>query len=561
MLNRKRLRWILFAAGIAAVLALTAVTAFSLFALRKNSISNQKQSQKLQVSDFANQVRHRLGKPLHKLYEVNIADLQKSFGTSKSFTKKATQILMRLSKDSIYKDIFYDPAGSYACVKHKPIYRFNPHTQKFDATMDYPRLVCQGIYLALTRMESMITTYRFNHNDFFDSERSLDIALIDQHNNRVAGYLSIPIDQTYLINHYLQSQLVKNFGEQSSSGLTVWLRDWTNGRVIAGSKPDLKFNWHSIEFSRPFHNIFENWRLYVSVNKASLTAATKHVFWITLIILIAAFLLLTGALFFIFITTRREQELIQRQSDFLANVTHELKTPISVMQAAGENLADGRVQEQARLKSYGAHIHKEAVRLGKMIDNLLNVAKADARQFLVHPKPVALDEVVRAYLQENHSYLTETEGFTLKTSIPEHVPKIMADESSLTTILENLVSNVIKYSREQKFMGIYLSVEKSRLILQVEDHGIGLSKSEKARIFKKFYRVENSMTAETKGHGLGLSIVKNLVTLNGGIINVKSKKGEGTIFIISIPVIPKTSSEGEGAGSLSSKISFAKKST
>jgi signal transduction histidine kinase len=560
MLKKKRLRWILFVVGIVAVLALTAITAFSLFALRKNSIASQRQAKKLQVSDFANQVRHRLGEPFHKLYAVNIADLQKSFQSSKSFPKDAAQILMRVSKDSLYQRIFYLPAGSHACGNHKPIYRFNPRTQKFDATSAYPSLVCDGMDLARTRMESMITTYRFNHNDFFDAERSLNIALIDQHKNHIAGYLSIPINRQYLIHRYLQPGLIKTFGTQSNTGLIVWLRNWTNGRVIASSHPGIKFNYHKVKFRQSFHNFFENWRLYVSVNKSSVAAATKRIFWTNLIVLIIAFIFLSGALFVIFITTRREQELIQRQSDFLANVTHELKTPISVMQAAGENLADGRVQEQSRLKSYGAHIYKEAVRLGKMIDNLLNVAKADASQFVVHPEPVALNEIVKAYLEENHSYITQTKGFELKTSIPDHLPKIMGDENSLETILENLVSNVIKYSRDQKFMGIYLQAKNSRLILQVEDHGIGLTKSEKAQIFKKFYRVENSMTAKTKGHGLGLSIVKNLITLNGGTIRVKSKKGEGTVFIISIPAIQNTSSELGRSGSLSSKISFAKKS-
>jgi signal transduction histidine kinase len=560
MIEKKRLQWILFSVGIIAVLTLTAVTVFSLFTLRKNSIANQRQAKKLQVSDFVDQIKHRLDKPFHKFYEINTTNLQRSFKNSKRFPQKATTILTRVSQDSLYKNIYYDPAGSGACINHKPIYRFNPQAQKFEATMDYPSLACRGIFLALTRMQSIITTYRFNYNSFFDAERSRNIALIDQRKNQVIGYLSIPIDQQYFINDYLQPLLKTTFGKQSNSGLTVWLRDWTNGHVVASSNPDAKFHYRRGEFSQPFHNIFENWKLYVSINETSLAATTKHVFWISLIVLIVAFIFLIGALFFIFITTRREQELVQRQNDFLANVTHELKTPVSVMQAAGENLADGRVQDPSRLQSYGDHIYSESIRLGRMIDNLLNVAKADASEFQINPELISLNETVQSFLEEHRSYITKTRGFTLKTSISDDVPKIKADKKSLETILENLLSNVIKYSREQKFMGIYLLTKKSEVILKVEDHGIGLSEAEKNQIFKKFYRVENSMTAKTKGHGLGLSIVKNLVSLNGGTIQVKSKKGEGSIFIINFPIIQENLNETESISSESSKSSFTEKS-
>lgn len=147
MIKNKKLRWILFAVGIAAVLILTAVTVFSLFALRKNSITNQRQAKEIQVSDFADQVSRRLNKPIRKLNEVNMGVLQKSFRASTSFPKEATQILMRVSKDSLYKDIFYFPADLHACFEHKPIYQFNPHTQKFYTTKIIPGWLAGGCFL------------------------------------------------------------------------------------------------------------------------------------------------------------------------------------------------------------------------------------------------------------------------------------------------------------------------------------------------------------------------------------------------------------------------------
>lgn len=322
--------------------------------------------------------------------------------------------------------------------------------------------------------------------------------------------------------------------------MQVWLRNWTNGHLIASSNPGLEYSYAKSDFSKPFQDIFTNWRLYVSVNESLLASSTQHIFTITLIILSAAFLLLAGSLFFTYKTLSREEELIQRQADFLANVTHELKTPISVMQAAGENLADGRVKSPSRLKSYGGHIYNEALRLGNMINNLLNVAKADSHQLDIEQDPIYLNEVIHKYLKENRTYITETKNFRLKTSIPDNLPQIMGDKRSVTVIMENLVSNSIKYSDQQKFIGIYLFRLESKVILEVEDHGIGLTKSEKAHIFERFYRAESPMIVKTEGHGLGLPLVKKLAHLNGGKIQVKSKKGKGSTFTLSFPIIRDT---------------------
>jgi signal transduction histidine kinase len=209
------------------------------------------------------------------------------------------------------------------------------------------------------------------------------------------------------------------------------------------------------------------------------------------------------------------------------------------MQAAGENLADGRVDNKERLESYGAHIYSEAVRLRKMIDRLLDVAKADAGDSFIHPKPVAVNHKVQEFIEEQRSYIKE-HGFTLQASIPEHLPRVMVDEHSIETILSNLVSNAIKYSNESKFIGINLSKKGKDIILRVKDHGVGMSKNSIGHIFEKFYRAEDTLTAETKGYGLGLSIVKNLVELNGGSISVNSREGRGSTFTVTFPIIKET---------------------
>src|SRR5699024_563007 len=180
----------------------------------------------------------------------------------------------------------------------------------------------------------------------------MTIALIDLNNRRVVGYLVLPINRSYLINQYIKPKLAEEFGGEESRGITVWLMYWTKQKVLASSNPDVEFSRKKIQYVYQFPDYFDDWRLYASMNESLLATAQNKSFIYNLIILGFAFTFLIGALVFMFITAKREKELSARQSSFLANVTHELKTPLSVIQAAGENLSDGRIQNKNRLKKY-----------------------------------------------------------------------------------------------------------------------------------------------------------------------------------------------------------------
>ncbi|MDZ7716986.1 MAG: HAMP domain-containing sensor histidine kinase [Balneolaceae bacterium] len=212
------------------------------------------------------------------------------------------------------------------------------------------------------------------------------------------------------------------------------------------------------------------------------------------------------------------------------------------MQAAGENLADGRVDNQERLKTYGKHIHNEAIRLRKMIEKLLDVAKADVGETLIEPKVVCPASLVKQYINEHRSYIEE-KGFTLETSIQKDISPTKLDIESFDAIISNLVENSIKYSWKDKYIHISLYESNGEITLRVEDHGRGISKKAMKHIFEKFYRAEDTLKAKTKGHGLGLSIVKNLVELNGGTIRVESEENKGTVFLVSFPIIEEAETE------------------
>jgi signal transduction histidine kinase len=204
------------------------------------------------------------------------------------------------------------------------------------------------------------------------------------------------------------------------------------------------------------------------------------------------------------------------------------------MQAAGENLSDGRVRDHDRLKRYGQHIYTESVRLRGMIDKLLDVAKADAGETILERSPVRLRDIAQKYIQENETYIKQ-KGYELDVHFASDEPPVTVDQDSIQTVISNLVENALKYSADSHYIGIFTKTTQDGVSLTVKDKGIGIPSKAVKHIFDKFYRVEETLTAHTKGHGLGLSIVKHLVEINQGEIEVNSESGKGSSFSIRFP--------------------------
>ncbi|TYP92025.1 Signal transduction histidine kinase [Fodinibius salinus] len=534
------LRWVLLAVGIVAILGITAMNVYSLYALRENTLESNRENKKLQITEFTDKVRFRFFESFVGLGSKDIKHLQSTFQQTGQFTNEMNELLIDASKDSIYKNIYFISGNSGKCKDNKPILTYNGSQEEFTSIADYPEVVCDGMSIARTQMKSLINDYENSSKVIFDSHRSIIIALIIPSENTIFGYLIMPFDQDYLTNEYLPKKITENFGGPEQAGITVWLRDWTNNKIIASSNPYINYSPEKVNFEQNFPDLFDYWKLHVAFTEQSAVAASNASLYRNLAVLSIAIIILLGALVFMFISAQKERALAQQQAGFLANVTHELKTPLSVMQAAGENLADGRVTDQRRLKRYGGHIYNEAVRLRSMIEKLLDVAKIDAGKSLIDPEPVDLSQAVNSYIEEHWDYINE-KGFSLQTSIEDDTPMVMIDSGSFNTIITNLVENALKYSPNSKSIYIRLYSENGEVTLEVEDNGIGMTKKVKSQIFDKFYRAEDTLTAKTKGHGLGLSIVKNLVELNEGSITVSTEPEQGSTFIVTFPIISDTS--------------------
>jgi len=526
-------RWLLLAVGIASILGLTLMNVFSLWKLHQINLETSEDSKRSQLRQVRSEVGERITSDVSELWQMDMGQVEEYLLENRKLPDNIMNVIRAVGNDSLFNRIYYTDRVLPICETGGALMAFNTETQSLEFVTDYPSYICDGLELVRSKTKTLLTgDYRWYTKTEWDGSRTMNIAMVNTANQTVVGYLSLDINNSWLLENVVTASLQREFGANSETGMTVWVRDWLREEIVATNNITIPYDPSNINIRERF--TFENWQFQATFNESPTIIAAQNQFIWNLIILSIAVILLLSSIFFIFRTATRERELSMRQAGFLANVTHELKTPLAVMQAAGENLADGRVRDADRLASYGKHIHEEAIRLSRMIDKLLNVARSDAGEIMINRQPVELITLVSEYLESNKTYFTER-GFSviLKSSCNDQVN---IDAESFHTILNNLVENAIKYSDKDKRIELRLYRIKNQLMLDIEDFGVGIPAAKQKYIFEKFYRVEDPLTAKTKGHGLGLSIVKFLTNLNGGTVALRSAYGTGSVFTVSFPV-------------------------
>lgn len=550
ILRNRAFRWILLMLGLSAIIALTGMNVLSLYDLRDRMVESEEERRIDQLDEINDTIRNQILEPLRGLYRIELEPIESSIAENGQFPEKIQEVLTRSSKSPYFEDIYFTPENIDPCDSTEAIYKYDAAQNAINPTNEYPDIICDGVGLARTKTKIQLNdfNYRWNNNFEFDTHRSLNVGLINLSESRMIGYLTLTLNEAYIVNEVFPPLLKNYFGDSDESGIVVWVRDWPNNKVIATNDTTIAYDRdmrdHRMGFSGS--GFFDNWSLNIAFLQTPVTNAYNATLVKNLIVLGVAVLFLMGALIFMFITAQRERHLAQRQASFLANVTHELKTPLAVMQAAGENISDGRVTESKRLKQYGEHIYNESIRLRGMIEKLLDVARVDSGQNMIKAAPYHIHELMNSYLNENREYI-ENKGFEVKFKSSAEKAVCMVDSDSFETIVNNLTENAIKYSNNEKYIEYQISQNKDHVFFSITDHGIGIPKKAQKNIFKKFYRVEesDSLSTKIKGHGLGLSIVKNMVNLNGGKIEVKSSLGKGTTFIVRFPKLVKDEASKE----------------
>jgi two-component system phosphate regulon sensor histidine kinase PhoR len=233
------------------------------------------------------------------------------------------------------------------------------------------------------------------------------------------------------------------------------------------------------------------------------------------------------------------RRLERMRQDFVANVSHELKTPLASIKAYTETLLDWALHDENVNALFLRRIEEQADRLNQLILDLLSLARLESGQEVFEHGPLALVPVLGSCI-ESHRGRADAKNlsFGLDLGPLDYQTQVMADEEAIRQILDNLIDNAIKYTPEGGTVQVSCRFTGDSVVIEVADSGIGIPRDDLPRVFERFYRVDKARSRELGGTGLGLSIVKHLVQSIGGQVTVDSRVGAGTRFVVQLPRHP-----------------------
>ncbi|NJD01300.1 MAG: cell wall metabolism sensor histidine kinase WalK [Ruminiclostridium sp.] len=231
-----------------------------------------------------------------------------------------------------------------------------------------------------------------------------------------------------------------------------------------------------------------------------------------------------------------EQERLENmRKEFVANVSHELKTPLTSIKSYAETLLDGALDDRESAERFLGVINSEADRMTRLVKDLLQLSSLDNRQLKWNMEEMSFVSLVKNAVEK-----MEMEAGNKKQTLESHVigiiPNIEADYGRIEQVVFNLLSNAIKYTPENGKISVYIGKTKNEVYMKVSDTGIGIPENDLPRIFERFYRVDKARSREMGGTGLGLAIAREIVEAHSGIITISSEKDKGTEVLVRLPV-------------------------
>lgn len=253
--------------------------------------------------------------------------------------------------------------------------------------------------------------------------------------------------------------------------------------------------------------------------------------------IILIFVLVTSFILTIMIIFRQKR-LSEMKNDFINNMTHEFKTPISTISLASQMLKDGSVAKTPQtLQHISSVIHDESKRLGFQVEKVLQMAIFERDTAYLKLKHVDINEMV-SNVVGNFALKVENKGGRIDADLLAEKSTVSLDEVHFTNVIFNLLDNAVKYTPDEPILHVKTWNEKDQIYISIKDNGIGISKDDLKRVFEKFYRVPTGNLHNVKGFGLGLAYVKKIIDDHKGTINVESEVNLGTKFVISLPLKP-----------------------
>lgn len=264
-----------------------------------------------------------------------------------------------------------------------------------------------------------------------------------------------------------------------------------------------------------------------------LQSNTKVYLYMTLFLLVVI-----ATMFFISLRTLATQRrLDQMKTEFINNMTHEIKTPISTIGLACEMLRDETVSQDAATRSnFLGIISDENQRMRVLVETILQSAKMANKNFAINPKEVDINSLTAKVLQSFRLTIANRGG-SIEAHLDASPSTLEADELHITNMVYNLIDNAIKYSVDAPRIVVTTLCDNENIVLSVKDHGIGIAKENQKRVFEKFYRVSTGNVHNVKGFGIGLNYVAQVVRLHHGHISLESELGQGSTFTVKLPLL------------------------
>jgi len=329
---------------------------------------------------------------------------------------------------------------------------------------------------------------------------------------------------------FIEEVIVPKLREIASNGLAIGVFTVDTHESIYQNE---SFKFSESQISKKLW-LFPDYLVAIRTVGKSLEELARDRFYDALIYNSILFITLLFGAFIIFRNIRKEVQLAQMKSDFVSNVSHELRTPLALIRMYAETLEMGRVTNVKKRDEYYKIIYKESERLTRLINNILNFSRIESG----HKEYTFQDADLNSIIQETvdiYSYHVKSKGFDLRVDLTDKLPDIYADEEAITECIINLLDNAVKYSGTEKFIKISSGKIADDVYVDIVDKGIGISQKDLQHIFDKFYRVSSGMVHNTKGSGLGLTLVQHIVKAHSGEIKVESNPGKGTSFRLLFP--------------------------
>jgi signal transduction histidine kinase len=334
---------------------------------------------------------------------------------------------------------------------------------------------------------------------------------------------------------YVSDKLITKIDPDSS--INVKIED-NSGRLIFYKV--LKEETRYLSF--PFPENLPRYKLLLSENKPGFISTILKAgsgIYLFIFILIALFMILGFA--FTIYTLNVELRLNKMKSEFISNVSHELKSPLTSIRMMTEMLHHNRVETEERKSAYYSTMLEESEHLSHLIDNILDFSRMEDDRKKYEFVDLDLDELLQKFLESTRESLPEP-GFNIRYSCPDRVPEIQADKNAILQVFYNLVDNAMKFSDTSREIDIKLFSRDDELLFCVKDYGIGISSKDQARIFDRFYRGDEPQRLGIKGSGIGLTIVKKIIEAHKGYLTIESRPGEGSTFCVHLPIDKNTKS-------------------